>query len=319
VSRAPTGRQYELAHGDQRAVVVEVGAGLRSYRAGGRDIVDGYRGDETCEGGRGQLLIPWPNRIAGGRYSFDGRQLQLAVNEPRTASAIHGLTRSMTWNLRDAAADSCVLALELQAHGGYPFHLALDVAYALTAGGLRVRLTAVNRGEEACPYGAGAHPYVQLGDGALIDGALLRAPADVTLQTDARGIPTGAEIPVDGTALDFRAPRRIGSLVLDTAFTHLRVDDDGVTRFSLASPARDHEVSVWMDSTFPFAMIYSGDTLADVPRRRRGLAIEPMTCAPDGFNSGAGLIVLEPGAAHTCTWGITPLIDGNDIAAGPTA
>ena len=107
MSRAPTGRQYELAHRDQRAVVVEVGAGLRSYRAGGRDIVDGYRRDETCEGGRGQLLIPWPNRIAGGRYSFDGRELQLAVNEPRTGSAIHGLTRSMTWNLRDAAADSC--------------------------------------------------------------------------------------------------------------------------------------------------------------------------------------------------------------------
>lgn len=307
MSRAPTGRQYELAHGDQRAVVVEVGAGLRSYRAGGRDIVDGYRSDETCEGGRGQLLIPWPNRIAGGRYSFDGRDLQLAVNEPRTGSAIHGLTRSMTWNLREAAPDSCALALELRAHDGYPFDLALDVTYALTAGGLRVRLTAVNRGEEACPFGAGAHPYVHLGDGALIDGALLRAPADTTLQTDARGIPTGAEIAVDGTALDFRAARRIGSLVLDTAFTHLRTDDDGVTRFSLTSPATDCGVTVWMDGTFPFAMIYSGDTLADVPRRRRGLAIEPMTCAPDAFNSGAGLIVLEPGASHTCTWGIAPL------------
>jgi aldose 1-epimerase len=54
-------------------------------------------------------------------------------------------------------------------------------------------------------------------------------------------------------------------------------------------------------------MIYSGDTLADVPRRRRGLAIEPMTCAPDAFNSGAGLIFLQPGASHTSTWGITPV------------
>jgi aldose 1-epimerase len=316
VSRAPSGRQYELAHGNQRAVVVEAGAGLRSYRAGGRDVVDGYRRDETCEGGRGQLLIPWPNRIAGGRYPFDGRDLQLAVNDPRTGSAIHGLTRSMTWKLREAAADSCVLALELRAHDGYPFHLAIEVTYALTAGGLRVRSTAVNRGEEACPYGAGAHPYVHLGDGALMDGALLHAPADTTLQTDARGIPTGAEIPVDGTALDFRAPRRIGSLLLDTAFTRLRADDDGITRFSLTAPARDRGVTVWMDSTFPFAMIYSGDTLADVPRRRRGLAIEPMTCAPDAFNSGAGLIILEPGASHTCTWGITPLFDRDEIAPG---
>ena len=50
-------------------------------------------------------------------------------------------------------------------------------------------------------------------------------------------------------------------------------------------------------------MIYSGDTLADLTRRR-GLAIEPMTCAPDAFNSGAGLVVLQPGEVHTATWGI---------------
>jgi galactose mutarotase-like enzyme len=313
VSRAPSGRQYELVHGNQRAVVVEVGAGLRSYHAAGHDIVDGYRRDETCEGARGQLLIPWPNRIAGGRYSFDGRELQLAVNEPRTGSAIHGLVRSMTWHLRDAAADSCALALELRGQDGYPFRLGLEVTYALTAAGLQVRLTAVNRGNDACPYGAGAHPYVHIDDGALIDGALLHAPADTTLQMDARGIPTGAEIPVAGTELDFRGPRRIGSLVLDTAFTGLRADDDGITRFSLTVPASDRGVTVWMDSALPFAMIYSGDTLADVPRRRRGLAIEPMTCAPDAFNSGAGLIVLEPGASHVCTWGITPLSDGDGL------
>jgi aldose 1-epimerase len=316
VSRAPSGRHYELVRGSQRAVVAEVGAGLRSYHAGGRDIVDGYRRDETCEGGRGQLLIPWPNRIADGRYSFGGRDLHLAVDDPSTGSAIHGLTRSMTWSLRGAGADSCALALELQAHDGYPFHLGLEVTYVLNAAGLNVRLTAVNRGDEACPYGAGAHPYVHLADGALIDGGLLHAPADATLQTDARGIPTGAEVSVDATELDFRIPRPIGSLVLDTAFTHLRPDDDGFTRFSLTAPARDRGVMVWMDGTLPFVMIYSGDTLADIPRRRRGLAIEPMTCAPDAFNSGAGLIVLHPGASHTCTWGIMPLSRPDDIAPG---
>jgi aldose 1-epimerase len=65
-------------------------------------------------------------------------------------------------------------------------------------------------------------------------------------------------------------------------------------------------VTVWMDDSHPYAMIYSGDTLGDVARRRHGLAIEPMTCAPDAFNSGAGLVVLQPGAAHTSTWGIAP-------------
>jgi aldose 1-epimerase len=314
VSRAPSGRQYELVHGRQRAVVVEVGAGLRSYHAGGRDIVDGYRRVETCEAGRGQLLIPWPNRIAEGKYSFGGRHLQLPVNDPKTGSAIHGLTRSMQWRLRDAAADSCALALGLRANDGYPFRLDLDVTYVLESRGLSVHISAVNRGDEPCPYGAGAHPYVHLGDGGLIDGALLRAPASTTLLTDARGIPTGAEVHVDATDLDFRTPRPVGSLALDTAFTDLAADDDGITRFSLTTPAGDLGVVVWMDGTLPFAMLYSGDTIADVPRRRRGLAIEPMTCAPDAFNSGTGLIVLQPGASHTCTWGITPIPHVEDAA-----
>jgi galactose mutarotase-like enzyme len=219
----------------------------------------------------------------------------------------------MTWHLRDAASDSCALALELRGQDGYPFRLGLEVTYALTAAGLQVRLTAVNRGNDACPYGAGAHPYVHIDDGALIDGALLHAPADTTLQMDARGIPTGAEIPVAGTELDFRDPRRIGSLVLDTAFTGLRADDDGITRFSLTVPASVPVGTVCIDTALRDAMSYSGDTLAYVPRRLRGLAIEPMTCAPDAFNSGAGLIVLEPGASHVCTWGITPLSDGDGL------
>jgi len=312
---APSGRQYQLVHGSQRAVVVEVGAGLRSYRAGLRDIVDGYRREQPCDGGRGQLLIPWPNRIADGRYTFGGRDLHLAVNDPRTGSAIHGLTRTMAWSVAGSGTDTCTFALDVHARAGYPFQLGLEAAYALGSDGLRVRITATNRGDAACPYGAGAHPYVHLGDGAMIDDALLHVPAGAALEVDALGIPTGVEAQVETTAFDFRAPRHIGSLALDTPFTRLDAGGDGTARISLTSATRDHGVVVWMDRSFPYAMIYSGDTLADVARRRRGVAIEPMTCAPDAFNSGAGLIVLQPGESHTGTWGIAPLADADDVAA----
>jgi aldose 1-epimerase len=304
VSHSPTGDQYEIAHGEQRAVVVEIGAGLRSYRRGMTDIVDGYGRDEECSGSRGQLLIPWPNRISGGRYTFEGRELQLPVNEARTGSAIHGLTQSMSWRAVSVSADTVSLALDLHPEAGYPFELALEVTYTLAAAGLTVRTSAVNRGDTPCPYGAGSHPYVSPGDG-LIDDALLSVPAAVTLRADARGIPTGITDRVDGGAFDFSAPRRVGATVLDTAFTDFRADADGITRISLASADSGREVIVWMDGTHRYAMIYSGDTLADVPRRRHGLAIEPMTCAPDAFNSGAGLVVLEPGESHSGTWGIT--------------
>jgi aldose 1-epimerase len=306
VSRSPSGTQYELARGDQHAVVVEMGAGLRSYRVGAADIVDGYRRDEPCKGSRGQLLLPWPNRIASARYSFEGRELQLPVNEPRTGGAIHGLTRDMPWRAVDVSREAVTLVLDLHPQEGYPFNLGLAVTYQLSTTGLSTRLTATNVGHLPCPYGAGAHPYVRVAGDGLIDDAVLTIPARVTLDADARGIPTGVSLPVDGTPLDFRSPRRVGTTILDTAFTNFRADDDGITRISLRDPGATREVIVWMDGTHPYAMIYSGDTLADIPRRRCGLAIEPMTCAPDAFNSRAGVLVLQPGESHVSAWGISP-------------
>jgi aldose 1-epimerase len=94
---APSGEQIEIAVGDQQAVVVEVGGGLRSYSAGSRELVDGYRADEMSSSGRGQVLIPWPNRLQDGRYEFDGRRHQLPLNEPEHRNAIHGLVRWATW------------------------------------------------------------------------------------------------------------------------------------------------------------------------------------------------------------------------------
>jgi len=304
MSASLNGRQIAITHGRQRAVIVEVGAGLRSYGVGTEDIVDGYRHDQPCDGGRGQLLLPWPNRIAGGRYRFNGVDRQLPVNEPRTGCAIHGLTRSLRWEVVDTAGGMVVLALELPASEGYPFRLHLRVAYTLDSGGLAARVTAINRGDGPCPYGAGAHPYLRVAGDLLIDDALLHIPADATLDADDRGIPTGIVRSVDGSEYDFRTPRRVGALMLDTAFTRLRADADGRTRISLTTHA-GAGASIWMDGAHPFAMLYSGDTLAEESRRRRGLAIEPMTCAPDAFNSGAGLIILQPGEQHVSMWGIT--------------
>ena len=65
---APSGKQITIALGDQQVVIVEVGGGLRSYSVGGRELVDGYSTDEMSCSGRGQVLIPWPNRLEDGSY-----------------------------------------------------------------------------------------------------------------------------------------------------------------------------------------------------------------------------------------------------------
>jgi aldose 1-epimerase len=307
VTGPPTGRQYELMHGTQRAVVVELGAGLREYGTDRGPIIDGYELDDQPDGGRGQLLVPWPNRIADSTYCFGGEEFRLPVNERRTGSAIHGLVRDTPWRHVDSSATAVTLALDLPPQEGYPFTLGLTATYSLGDYGLTVTVIALNAGERPCPYGAGAHPYIRLAAGGLIDDALLRVAAGATLEADDRGIPTGVELPVGGTTFDFRSARPVGPLRLDTAFTRLEPDHDGLTRVTLTAPDGSRSAAVWMDTSHGYVMIYSGDTLPDVARRRHGVAIEPMTCAPDAFNSGAGLLVLQPGEQHGSTWGIAPL------------
>jgi aldose 1-epimerase len=53
-------------------------------------------------------------------------------------------------------------------------------------------------------------------------------------------------------------------------------------------------------------MLFTGDSLPDASRRRGGLGVEPMTCAPNAFASGDGLRVLEPGESFSAAWGIAP-------------
>ncbi|HEU0194742.1 MAG TPA: aldose 1-epimerase family protein [Gaiellales bacterium] len=300
----PSGRQFEIRFQEQAVTVVEVGGGLRDYTAGGSEVLDGYSLNEPCGGGRGQLLLPWPNRIQDGSYRFAGAEQRLPLTEPERGNAIHGLGRWSSWSVADHTQAAVTMRLRLFPQPGYPFLLDLETIYVLDEAGLSVRMAATNLGDESCPFGAGAHPYLHAG-GALVDDCLLRLPAAARLTADGRGIPTGRE-PLAGTAWDFRRPRPIDDLELDTAFTELAAGTDGVARVELTSPPAGRTVTLWAEAeAFPYLMVFSGDTLA-ADRRRRGLAVEPMTCPPNAFQSGESLIVLEPGESWSGAWGISP-------------
>jgi aldose 1-epimerase len=299
----PSGEQIELRYGDQLAVVVEVGGALRRYVAGGADMLDGYGEHEMCSGGRGQSLLPWPNRLRDGSYEFAGRRYQLPLTEPANGNAIHGLVRWLNWTVAARADDRVVMAHQLHPQPGYPFALALELEYVLSDQGLRIQTTATNVGEEPCPYGAGAHPYLKAGVGG-IDSCTLRAPASLWMPSDQRGIPTGTE-PVTGTPYDFRSARPIGQTQLDTCYCGLEADGDGLARIVLQASEGDHGITLWMDGAYRYLMLFTGDSLAP-ERRRRGVAVEPMTCAPNAFQTGEGLRVLGPEERFTSTWGIQP-------------
>lgn len=297
--RPPSGEQIEISHGDQRAVAVTVGGGLRLYETAGQPVLDGYAEDAICDGARGQLLVPWPNRIRDGAYEFAGRHLRLPLTEPEQGNAIHGLARWLPWRIVERGQSSATLGLELPAQPGYPFQLSLMVAYRLDAAGLQVTQQATNVGPDPCPYGSGAHPYLSAAPG-LVDDWELTVPADTVLVSDDRQIPSGS-LPAAGSELDFRSPRRIGDLRLDAAFTALERDVRGIATVTLSRPGRT--LGMWVDRAHEYLMVFTGDTLAP-ERRRRGIAVEPMTCAPDAFRSGAGLRVLRPWQTVVAAWGI---------------
>jgi aldose 1-epimerase len=299
----PTGRQFELAFDGHLATVTEVGATLRTYTVEDRDVLDGFALDERASTGRGQLLAPWPNRLDMGSYAFEGREAQAPLDEPGRRNAIHGLVRWQAWTLLSHTADEVTLAHTIHPQPAYPWHVELRVQYLLTAEGLTVTTGATNRSETAAPFGLGFHPYLTVGTETVADAALT-LPARVRLTTDDRGLPTGEE-KVAGTEYDFTSPHRIGEIQLDTAYGDLARDDDGIATIRLDGP-NGRVVSVWLGDAFRWVMAFTGDTVEPEPKRRRGIAIEPMTCPPNALATGTDVIGLEPHAPWQGAWGLSP-------------
>lgn len=293
---APTGRQFELRHGDQHAVVTEVGGALRSYRVGERDVVVPFAADELPPAVHGAVLAPWPNRVGDGRYVFDGEKYQLDLSEPERSNAIHGLVRHTRWTVAAHSDTAVQLDLDLVPRPGYPFSLRFSLSHDLGPDGLHVTLSTTNIGARVAPYGAGFHPWLSPGTHRLED-CTLSIDADSWIEVDERLLPVGetAVLPPDK---DFRAPRRIGETRLDDGFvaagarSSVRMTDpDGVT------------ATVWQEEGFACWQVFTGDGLPGA-WLRSGLAAEPMTCAADAFRTGERLIRLAPGETHTCRFGL---------------
>ena len=296
-----TGEQYVLSAGGYQAVITELGAGLRELSYAGKPVVFGYQPDELPPGAAGQLLAPWPNRVDRGRYKFGDAEYQLDLSEPARGNAIHGLTRWAAWIPVRQEPDSVLLRHQPHGFSGYPFGLEIDTEYRLTPGtGLQVTITASNRGTRAAPYGTGQHPYLTAG-AAVVDEYELTLPASRWLPADDRGIPAGPAQDVEATPHDFQRPRVIGAAKIDHAFTGLDRADDGRVWVRLRSGGS--AVAVWAGEGYRWLQVFTGDTLGD-DRRRKALAVEPMTCPPNAFVTGDDLIVLSPGETVTHAWGI---------------
>lgn len=299
------------AHGYE-AAVASVGASLRSLTFEGRDLVVPFDEDELRPAYRGTTLAPWPNRIVDGIHRFDGREHQLPLTEPNRGHALHGLLSWAHWNVRDVSDDAVTLTATLPAQAGYPWWLVVSTTYRLDADGLTQTVRATNLSDTPAPWGTGPHPYLVAGPAAL-DEWTLSLPADTVLEvTPDRLSPVAlASVTVDAARFDFRDAREIGAVEIDHAYTGLIWDADGRATVTVTDPSGTGVAMSWAGEC-AWVQIHTADqpTGPGTPGHRAGLAVEPMTCAPDAFNDDAydfdtGVVSLDPGASHEAGWTIS--------------
>ncbi|MCC2031452.1 aldose 1-epimerase family protein [Microbacterium allomyrinae] len=310
MARTPaSGIQHALRAGDYEAVISSVGATLRSLTYQGRDLVVPFEADEVRPAHRGATLAPWPNRVVDGLYTFGGVERQLALTEPSRSHALHGLASWLDFEAIDKGPDHVTLAAEIAPQTAYPWRIVVTTRFSLGPDGLTQSVTARNDSETPAPWGTGPHPYLVAGEGR-VDGWTLELPAEQVLAVTAeRLIPTDL-VAVDADEperFDFRDARTIGAVEIDHAYTGLVRDADGSATVRVTGASGSGVEMVW-DAACPWVQIHTADK-PDAAESRLGLAVEPMTCAPDAFNADAysydaGLIVIEPEESTTASWRI---------------
>ncbi|ATY15012.1 aldose epimerase [Amycolatopsis sp. AA4] len=295
----PTGEQFEITRGNARAVVTEIGAGLRAFEISGVPYVETFAEDEKPPKGLGQVLLPWPNRTKGGKWEFEGEEQQLEITEEARGNAIHGLTRHLEWELLEHAETSITLAIDVEVQPGWPVPLRATITYDLQPRELVVTHEIRNEGEKPIGVGVGTHPYFRIGD-APTDELTLTLPATrVRPYEGDQQMPYADEQDVEGTEYDFRQGKLLEGVDLDTAFGGLELAADGTHHHVLSHG--DRQLVVWTGPDFRWVQVFTPDELVG---RGRAVAIEPMTCPADALNTRTDLIELEPATSWTGSWGI---------------
>lgn len=307
---SPMGEHFELTASiggrSQRVVVTEVAASLRELDVDGVALVQGYPADAQPPWCAGWVLVPWPNRVAGGTWSYDGVAQQLDITEPENGNALHGLLTRTPYRVTSRTTDSITLDAGVSPQPGYLFELSTSVRYQLVVDGLRVTHRVENTGLRSAPVALGAHPFLRLGS-VPTEELRLYINADTHIEVDERLNPSGITTDVSGTRNDFRTGQMVGSVDLDDAWGNVRQEGDGSSLHYLEAPDGS-QVQLLMDASFGYVQAFTTTEFTTDGGMVTAVALEPMTAPADAFNSGHGLRWLEPGEAWEASWGIRYLL-----------
>ena len=292
----------ELISGDYQAEIRLRGAGLNFLKFQNRDLVDSYVAEDEPHRYRGVVLAPWPNRIRDGRYTFNKREFILHKNEHNRGNALHGLVFDVDWSIQTKETNSVSLTTLIHANEGYPTELVVVAKYTLSKEGLECTVDSKNLGSQSAPYGVSIHPYLIADKSSKVDQCVLTMPSHEYIEVDLdRLLPTGvSDVPKN---FDFNAGKLIGPDFIDHAFHIDRSKKD--QHVTLVAPSGKGVKMTYSDAA-KWIQIHTADREGGADSRSC-LAVEPMSCPPDAFNSGVDLSVLSVGETHTMSWQISAI------------
>lgn len=241
----------------------------------------------------GKILAPWPNRIRDGKYSFNKNDYQLPINEVSKNNSLHGLVANSLWEITFQNQSKVILEYLLDQPAIYPGKLQLQVTYEIIESGIEIAVLSENIGDISAPYGVSIHTYLVAGESVKNNELFLQIPADQFLEVDAERLLPIKLQPVDGTNFDFTNSKKISDQFIDHAFKY----SSNYPRSISLLNAEGKGAEMIFDDQSKWIQIHTADRDLQADSRM-AVAIEPMTCPPDAFNSGVDLIVLEPGKKH---------------------
>lgn len=257
------------------------------------NVMESYESDADfaanaeSKGFRNIKMSPFACRIKNAQYSFEGTAYSIE-KFLLNGSAIHGLLYNEPFTVRNTWADerSAGATLYYDYNGtdkGYPFSFRCEITYELNAGNTLTLSTAViNKTEKAIPVMDGWHPYFTFG--GTVNELVLQFNSDCLVEFDDTLVPTKKLIPY----AEFNSAKQLGATFFDNCFT-LKNNCEGPA-CTLTDNLKNLQLEIYPDSSYPYLQIYT-------PPHRNSIAIENISGAPDAFNNGMGLILLQPETA----------------------
>lgn len=258
------------------------------------------RGEKRPSGSGIPLLFPFPGRIGGAAFTFDGREYQL---EPSDAygNAIHGFVFNRPWRVVEQTPARVVGEFQAAVDDAktlehWPGDFRIRVSYEVRGRELLSDIRYENTGNGPLPCGFATHAYFRLPltEGGAASDTVVSAPVHKFWELD-RMIPTGQMQSVPEEK-QLAAGLRLADHQFDTAFTAMRPDADGLIRTKLTDPVSGRTLTQSFDTSFTQCVVYT-------PPHREAICLEPYTCVPDAIRLTAeghktGLQILKPGESR---------------------